>query len=360
MPWEKPTLRQLFERISQDFSGRLLDGGPVLSRSVIAVLAKVWAGAAWSMHAVLEWIFRQVFVDTAEDENLVRWANAWGMEAKGAAYASGKVIFQGAAGAILPAGRLLQPKASTVQYVVLEDAVIVDGSASASVRAMTPGIAGNLPAGTAVSLVAPVVGLQSAGEVDGDGLSGGTEEEDMESLRARLLARLRMPPRGGAKHDYEAWALEVSGVTRAWGYPLGEGIGTVSLTFVMDNAPDGPIPDAQTVQRVQEHIDRLKPASVKEFLAFAPEPLPVHIRLAVSPDTEAVRASVRAELADLIAREAAPGKTLYRSHISEAVSLAPDETDHVLIEPAGDIDVPPGYFPMIGNVVFEPYGGPYG
>jgi uncharacterized phage protein gp47/JayE len=134
---------------------------------------------------------------------------------------------------------------------------------------------------------------------------------------------------------------------------MGLGIGTVSLAFVTDDAPEGPIPSAELVARVQEHIEPLRPATVREWLAFAPEPLPVAVRLSVTPDTEAVREAVRAELRDLVAREGAPGAVLYRSHLSEAVSLAVGETDHTLYQPAADIHVPDGHFPILQDIVFE-------
>ena len=107
------------------------------------------------------------------------------------------------------------------------------------------------------------------------------------------------------------------------------------------------------VNRVQAHIEPLRPATVKEWLAFAPDPLPITIRLSVSPDTEAVREAVRAELRDLIAREGVPDTLLYRSHINEAISLTPGEVDHILYEPAANIAVPGGYFPMLQNIIFE-------
>lgn len=357
MPWDRPTLKQLFERISQDFSGRLLDGGKVLSRSVIAVFSKVWSGAAQAMHAVLAWIFLQVFADTAEGPYLERWARVWGIYRKGADYAAGKFTFSGEDGAIIPAGSLFLHQASQQQYASQEDVIVASGTVAVPVKAVAAGTAANLPAGASASLVAPIAGLQSSGLVDADGITGGVEAESDESLRDRLIERLRRPPRGGSKSDYEKWAKEVPGVTRAWCYPMGLGIGTVSLAFVTDNALEGPIPSPEMVARVQAYIEPLRPATVKEWLAFAPEPLPIIIRLSVTPDTEAVREAVRAELAGLIAREGVPDTVLYRSHINEAVSLAPGEVDHVLFEPAANIEVPGGYFPMLEEVIFTDADG---
>lgn len=60
MAWDRPTLTSLHERIARDFSGRLLDGATLLRRSVLAVLAKVWAGACHTLHSVLAWLYLQV------------------------------------------------------------------------------------------------------------------------------------------------------------------------------------------------------------------------------------------------------------------------------------------------------------
>ena len=363
MPWLRPSLRTLTERIARDFSGHLLDGSALLARSVLGVFSKVWAGACHLMHGFFAWAFLQVFPDTAEEAYLERWAWVWGLFLREAAKATGSIQLAGLSnlpGAVVPAGLVLQMQSTRQQYVTLEDAVIAAdgaGMAIAVVRAeaLVAGAAGNLPAGQTLALVTPFAGVQSTALVVGEGFTGGTDRESFEELRARLLARLRQPPRGGAKHDYEFWALQVPGVTRAWCYPLGLGIGTVSVCFLTENVPaaqGGPFPSAEMVARVQAHIDTVRPASVKEFLAFGPEPLPLTIRIQLTPDTLAVREAVTRELHDLLAREAAPGVILYRSHINEAISYAAGETDHKLLEPAADVEVYEGYFPVLEDIIF--------
>jgi uncharacterized phage protein gp47/JayE len=359
MPWERPTLKQLYERIRRDFSGRLLDGGPVLPRSVIAVLSKVWAGACHLMHGMLSWVFVQVFADTAEGTFLVRWARIWGILRKEAVPAAGTVEFTAQPGALIQ-DRIILQHASGQVYVVQGDGVESGGRITVAVQAVVPGAAGNQPVGAALSLTAPIAGVMATGTAT-DGLTGGVDEESDESLRQRLLARLRQPPRGGAKHDYEYWALEVTGVTRAWCYPMGLGIGTVSLMFVTDHADTGPIPTPEMVQRVQEHIEPLRPVTVRDWLAFAPAVLPITISLAVIPNTEAVRESVRKSLSDLIDREGMPDTDhntevwlIYLSHLRQAIMQAPGVLDYTLHDPAANIEVLPGFFPVLDTVVFDP------
>ena len=103
MAWDRPTLTSLHERIARDFSGRLLDGATLLRRSVLAVLAKVWAGACHTLHSVLAWLYLQVFVDTAEGEYMERWAGVWNLSRLPAAAAAGDVVFTGQDGAVIPA-----------------------------------------------------------------------------------------------------------------------------------------------------------------------------------------------------------------------------------------------------------------
>lgn len=352
MAWSRPSLSELYARISRDMSDRLLSGAPVLARSVVSVFARVWAGACDSMHGMLAWLFRQVFIDTAEAEYLERWAADWGMIRKPAARGAGNVLFSGQDGAVIPAGTLLLRQATGFQYAVEEDCKIAGGVAMCRVFAVEAGASVNLPAGAELSLIAPIAAVESVAVVASGGISSGVDEESDDALRSRLLARIQAPARGGSAADYVAWAREVPGVTRAWCYPLMMGIGTVGVCVAADDDASGPTPSDELLTRVRDHIDGVRPVTVKEFQVFGPEILPVEVTLAIEPDTEELRAVVYAELADLFAREGEPGGVIRRSHISEAISLAPKEVDHYLFEPVRNLEIPAGVLPVLGEVVF--------
>jgi uncharacterized phage protein gp47/JayE len=91
---------------------------------------------------------------------------------------------------------------------------------------------------------------------------------------------------------------------------------------------------------------------LKDFTVYAPVPLPVDFEIRLTPDTTANRAAVTAQLQDLFRREGEPGAVIPRTHCAEAISLAPGEFDHDLIEPAADIEPGAGYMPVLGNVSF--------
>lgn len=345
MPWDRPTLQQLHERISRDFSGRLLDGGRLLSRSVIAVFAKVWSGACHHMHGLLAWLYLQVFVDVAEGPYLERWARIWGVFRKIAAYAAGYALFTGTDGAVIPAGTLMQHLPTGLRYAARSDAVVSGGTANVDIRAILPGAASNLPPGASLALIAPLAGLHSLALAGPDGISGGADEEDDESLRSRLLKLLRDPPHGGSKADYEQWALSVPGVTRAFVYPLHMGPGTVGVTFLTDTMPS-PIPTPEMIARVREKIDQEKPVTAIVEV-FAPEVLPITVAVKVTPDTAAIRSAVRREIEDLWQEMAAPGSRIFPSRIQLAIGLAPGVRDFALISPVSIVDTDAGIYPYL-------------
>ncbi len=344
MSFSRPSLSTLRSRIAADVSGRLLDGSPLRSRSVLSVLVYVWAGACHLMYGALQWYFSQFWIKTAEKEYLERKASTWGITRKAGARAVGQVTFSGSG--IVPAGSVLRNYSGLLFTVDADVSVPGTGVVTAS----ETGSASNLERGETLTLVQAVAGVSGSAVVVS--MTGGVDAETDDELRNRVLTALRNPPMGGSAADYVTWALEVPGVTRAWCYPLYLGLGTVGLSFVCDGQDDSPLPDEEMVRRVQEYIEERKPVTA-DVMVFAPRAVPVDIRLRIVPDTSAVREAVKAELHDLFTREAEPGVTLLKSHIDEAVSITSGEEDHLLLEPAVNIVPASGELPVLRNVTFE-------
>ena len=85
---------------------------------------------------------------------------------------------------------------------------------------------------------------------------------------------------------------------------------------------------------------------------FAPTPVALNLSITLLPDTAAIRASVEAELKDLLARDAVPGGTLLISRIREAISIAAGEADHVLTSPTANIDHDAGELAVLGTITW--------
>lgn len=327
----RPTLAELIVATRADLLARL-GADEVLRRSDIDVQARVQAAALHSVYAFIDHLARQLLPDTATTAWLDRQAGWWGIARKAATAASGTATFATTAGAVIPAGAVLQ-HADGREYRTTAEAVAAGAATEVAVAAGEAGAAGNLAAGSVLSLVSPIIGVQS--QAAAGTLSGGADAEADDDLRDRLLARYRQPPHGGARFDYEAWALAVAGVTRAWVYPEHLGSGTVGLTFVLDGRADI-IPTAQDVAAVQGHVDALRPVTA-ELVVFAPAPQPLDLSIRLVPDTAANRAAVEAAVDDFVRREAEPGGTIYLSRLREAISQAAGEVRHDLVAPVADI-----------------------
>lgn len=351
MPFARPSLAELIDRISGDLRGRLEIDGPLLRRAMADVLSAVWGGAVHTLYGFMDWLSRQLFADTAEREQLLRMAKAYGITPAAATFATGNVGATGTNGSVIPINTILRLDAVT-SYRVTTGQTIASGIATLPVVAVLAGAAGNLEAGAALSLESPITGVNSILNVATGGLAAGNDEEGTEEVRARFLLRLREPPEGGADQDYIAWALAVAGVTRAWTYPVELGLGTVVSRFVRDS--DVTIfPDSGEVAAVQASLDANRPITAVAT-AVAPTSLSVAFTIHIVPDTADTRAAVTAELADLFVRLSEPGDGVSRgkillSQIRTAIGIAEGVTDYTLTLPSADVIPGVGQLPTVAT-----------
>ncbi|MDR1519737.1 MAG: baseplate J/gp47 family protein [Planctomycetota bacterium] len=354
MPFDRPTLQQIDDRIRNDIAGRMRINNTartasLFRRSVVAVLSRVYAGSCHLLYGFLAWLARQRFAHSMEGEFLDAEGLTYALPRKPADFAVGQAVFSGADGATIPAGTLCQND-DRRQYRVAAAIPAAGGTGAATFQAVEAGAGGNLQPGSALRLVTPIAGVQGGLTVGVDGFRGGVDMEGDDSYRERILDRKREPPHGGSKHDYEQWALQVPGVTRAWCLPLRMGEGTVGLMFARDG--DASIlPAEEQCREVFDHIEPLRPVTAKVYV-FPPVEKPVDITVKLSPDAASNREAVVAELRDFVIREGAPGVTLRVSRISEAISSAVGEHHHYLEMPANDIPVAENELPVLGLVTF--------
>lgn len=347
--FSRPTLQTLINRARADVQSRL-SVEELLRRNDPDVLAVVLAGTAHGLYGYLDWQSRQFLPDTADSEMLDRIASLWlDQPRKPAAAATGNITLTGTSGSVVPSGTSLV-RSNGLAYVTTAEATLAGGTATVAVQASTTGADTVAPEGETLNFVSPIVGVNSTATVAVGALVGAADIESDSALRARVLARIKDPPHGGAAFDYETWALEVAGVTRAWVYPLELGPGTVTVRFVRDDDASL-IPDAGEVAAVQAYIDALRPVTA-QVTVVAPVAVPLNFTLLVVPNTAAVKAAVEAELRALLQREAEPGGTILISHIREAISIATGETNHTLTTPAADVTHTTGQMATMGTITW--------
>lgn len=346
MPFDIPTLPELISR-----EQAALAGSTALQRSDAEVLARVLAAASYGRYGQQKYIADQILPDTADEDTLRRMAAArLKRDRLPAVSAMGTAAFTGAPGAVIDAGVLLQRDDGLLFRVVIGGPLAATGVAL-EVAAVEPGQLGNTPPGVTLRLVSPVLGVNDVAKVVVPGLGGGTEQESIEALRARVIRSYRVIPHGGSQSDYETWALEVPGVTRAWIVRRWMGPGTVGLFFVRDNDID-PIPTPEACAVVKEYIEQERPVTAEVYV-LAPVEKPVQYEIKVSPDSSAVRRAVEAELVELHQRESGLGAELLLSHVREAISGAAGERDHQVLSPAGNVQAAPNELLTYGGVLWR-------
>ncbi|MFI3253528.1 MAG: baseplate J/gp47 family protein [Eubacteriales bacterium] len=247
---------------------------------------------------------------------------------------SGYVTVTGTAGTEIPTGFQFATAAnvatvsSSVVFFVVEGGTLQgeedeNGKVSCEffVEAVTGGVAGNVAADTIKLMVTPISEVSYV--TNQLGISGGTEIEDDESFRERIMDAIR----GGISYtgcngDYLRWAKEVSGVgyvivNPEWAdpempekfhytdhYGVMRCAGTVRLIIMDEN---GSPANEQILEEVYQHImgadeldiNRLAPVGAK-LTVVAPDScyLDISAQLVIEEDQEIVFARIRENLND--------------------------------------------------------------
>lgn len=344
MSFDTPNLPELITRASAD-----IETSATLRRSDAVVLARVHSAAAYSLYKYLDWLYRQIFPDTADEENLLRHGIGRGAPRKAATQARGTVSVSGTPGARIDAGTRLT--LAGIVYEATVGASLDNGTAEMAIVAVAAGVIGNQPAGTELDFVSPVLGVHSKATVTAGGLTGGTDIEDIDVYRERVIERFRWVPHGGNANDYVVWAKEQAGVTRAWCKPNWVGPGTVGV-FVVNDAANPITLQQPALDAIKAGMLDMRPVTA-ELHVLSPQLVKVQYTISVTPDTPRVRSAVETALQALHARESNLGATLLLTHIAEAISGAVGEYDHRLIQPAANVVPQANQLLVYGGVTWQ-------
>lgn len=345
MGFKRPSLPELIQRIDNDIVSRQPGAQAALAKRMTQVVATAEAGAVHGLYGYLQWLERQLFPETCDDDLL--HLHSVGVPRREAAAASGVIAVAGNAGAVIDAGTVWQTDGS--EYRATSDVTLESSSASVPVDAVTSGAGGDLAPGSELRLISPVAGVNAVATVAAPGIAGGADIETPARWRDRIMARRARVPRGGARDDWEEWALQVPGVTRAWEQPLGMGAGTVVLRIMADDASTGPLPMQQLLDDVIAHIEPLRNVTAHLYVV-APVPIDFRPRLRIEPDNTETRAAVKNALRDLILRAGEPGGRLLISQIRNAIGTAGGVNDYELSAPTANVEYASGELPVWGGI----------
>lgn len=357
MSFKTKSLSQLIAEAQADIESRLPGSYARVAEKTLNAIAYAQGAATSGLQAQIAWFARQVIPGESDPEKLAEWCQAFNVPRKLASTASGSLLVTATGEATLPAGaRFQRPDGMTVE--VTEDVITSEaGQISASVVALETGFNGNTDSGVPFIIVTPRAGIQSKASCEG--ISGGADIETLSRWRSRLIFRFQYPPAGGTKYDYERWALECAGVTRAWVYKKYQGA-DVAVTFVMDdNAPI--IPTDSDVVRVAGYIaghrDRItnawagQPLGV-DVLVFAPVSIPVDMTISVMPSTDAIKSAVADAVAAWFSANIVPGGDFIYSELAAAVSDTKGVIDSKVSSPSANQSARDGELFVPGEITW--------
>ena len=183
-------------------------------------------------------------------------ANSVGIVRKPPGYASGTLRVDGEAGTQIPEGTIFATAAtaekSSIEFKSSEEYVIgEEGYLEIKVTAVEPGKDANVSKETVCLLSKPIKGITSI--ANQQQLTGGTEREDDEMLRERILEALSEAYASfiGNDSDYIRWSKEVTGIGTAVVVPEWNGPGTVKLVILDAN---GQPANDSLIDAVYKHI----------------------------------------------------------------------------------------------------------
>lgn len=322
----------------------------------LVIFAKTFAMGVMDALLRAKWVYNQRFIATADELDLLAHGDEIGVTRLAAGFATGNASFTTTGAISLAAGT--EFVADSGAFFLSTSAVSASGAGSLTIplQAKEAGVAGNQPINASVRPVALLSALPNSGAF-AQGASGGTDIEDLEIYRARLLERTRARLRGGTKEDYQYWVRLSPVFNAAFVRGWLPSAGRVTVYALKPGAGAARIPTTGELEALAAHLEPYRPLCAEIVLGQA---VAQTINISISgldPDTVAVRAEVLAELADVFDERSAvslPGEndTFLTAWINEAISRAVGENGHTLVSPASNVSLPTGALPVLGTLTF--------
>jgi len=271
MALQPPTIAEVKDTIVAQLEASLNQTIPLLPKALNRVLAKVFAGVFILLYKYSMYIFLQLFVDTASNEDttvfgktfnpLRAWGDLIGVSPQTAATRAEltveiQVINQVGS---LPAGTQLLSDDNGVTYLTIGSVALTAATVSVNIRAASDqsggdgsGEIGNLQVGQVVNFVNPLGDVQRSTAVTAIVVTA-ADEETTSSYRQRIKDAFQARPQGGAYADYRIWGDETEGIANIYPY-TGTVPGSVDVYVESETETDGIPTDAQ-LNAVAQNIE---------------------------------------------------------------------------------------------------------
>ncbi len=268
-----PTTQEINDNIIAQLEAALNQSIPLLPKSFLRVLAKALSGVFILLYKYNGFIFKQLFVQTASDQDtLVNGVVINPLKFWGRLVGTGdptpatnavllvEVVVINQTGSLSSGSQLIGPNGVT--YITTNSVLLDANTVQVNVKAVSDqsggggvGVIGNLDPGATVSFANPLANVARDTTVLTQTVTG-ADAEATEIYRQRILDRFQKRPQGGAYSDYELWGEEAAGIINVYPYTGQPGEVDVysEATIASSGSPDG-IPTAAQLLAVLDIIN---------------------------------------------------------------------------------------------------------
>ncbi|WP_010295850.1 baseplate J/gp47 family protein [Clostridium senegalense] len=199
-------------------------------------------------------VFKMAFPQSATGKHLEYIGEYRGIFKNPPTKSMGYIKFKGNPNTFIPNKSIISTISDdvkeSIEFETIESAQVNEtGEVVVKIRCLIPGIIGNVKAHTITILVSQINGIKEV--INEDDLIGGTDIEDEEHFRQRIMEAEQNDFLSGSDSDYERWAKEVDGVGQAYVIEECNGPGTVKLLILDKNYQ---IANEDLLKRVKEYI----------------------------------------------------------------------------------------------------------
>lgn len=279
-----------YEQLMEEALGRVSDDIDKRPGSM------VWNGNApclaemAQLYLALDFVFTATYVNSAPREYLIKRA------------ADRSIFPKAATPAVLRAKMNMNVPVGTrfsledINFVVIKQLGIDGEDYDHLVECETAGTVGNGYAGELI----PIDYVDGLTRAETDGIySAGTDEEDTEVFRARVIESMRSIAFGGNVADYKNKAMTFDGVGQVKVLPIWNGAGTVKLILMSSNL-DSPTISEDRIASIKNEVDPTE----KQGQGYGLAPIG-HTVTVVSVKEKYVNVSMKAELKTGVEQSAA-------------------------------------------------------
>lgn len=244
--YENKTISDIFENLNAKYAAlraKYKDTTPLLEKAVVKSIFYAFSASLGSVWQQSVWIYKQCFPQTCGLPVLKFWGNLIGVDYKDGVSANLLIQLDEVMAQSLSAGTIYKDLESGLIFKTVSRVVAENNAIKTTIQCTKPGTVGNIPIGTVLNIANPLDGIPTTATVTEITIEG-TEDEQVEDYRKRVLFRFKNKAQGGSAVDYFIWATEVPGIVDAFPYVLTEGI--ISLYLVaagsgLNRTPSGSV-----------------------------------------------------------------------------------------------------------------------